>query len=71
MLTLSHLEASMYSEDLHEGTSIRSALITRLPRLYLAGATLPATGEPVTIAQTQRLIRSIVGEGYGPAEPAG
>ena len=71
MLRLSHLEASMYSEDLHEGTSIRSALIGRLLRLYLAGATLPASDAPVTISQIQRLIHSIIGEGYGPVEPAG
>ena len=58
----------MNPEQMNETTSYRGALISRLLTLYLEGATLPESDQPLTIHQIRRLMRSINGEGYGPAE---
>ncbi len=59
----------MNSEQMNETTSYGGALISRLLMLYLEGASLPGDDKPLTIPQIRRLMRSIVGEGYGPGEP--
>ncbi len=58
----------MNSKHVTETPSYGSALISRLLTLYLDRATLPESDEPLTVHQLQRLMRSIIGEGYGPAE---
>ncbi len=58
----------MNSEQMNEPTTYRGALINRLLRLYLEGATLPGNDAPLSVPVIQRLMRHIINEGYGAAD---